>query len=45
MHCLPAKRGYEVTKQVIDGKQSVVFQQAKNRLFSEKAVLYKLLKK
>jgi ornithine carbamoyltransferase len=45
MHCLPAKRGDEVTKQVIDGKQSVVFLQAKNRLFSEKAVLYKLLKK
>ena len=44
MHCLPAKRGDEVTKQVIDGKQSVVFQQAKNRLFSEKAVLYKLLR-
>ncbi|MBI2672533.1 ornithine carbamoyltransferase [Candidatus Woesearchaeota archaeon] len=45
MHCLPAKRGDEVTKEVIDGKQSVVLQQAKNRLFSEKAVLYKLLRK
>lgn len=45
MHCLPAKRGYEVTKEVIDGKQSVVFDQAGNRLYSEKAILLSLLKK
>lgn len=44
MHCLPALRGDEVTKEVIDGKQSIVFIQSKNRLFSEKAILLKLIK-
>jgi ornithine carbamoyltransferase len=45
MHCLPAHRGQEVTSSVLDGPQSVVWQEAENRLHSQKAVLYTLLKK
>ncbi len=43
LHCLPAKRGKEVTSSVIDGSQSVVWDQAENRLHSQKALLISLL--
>jgi ornithine carbamoyltransferase len=44
MHCLPAKRGEEVTDEVIDGKHSAVWRQAENRLHAQKGLLCALLK-
>ncbi len=45
MHCLPAKRGKEVTSEVLDGKNSVVLEQAKNRMYIQQAILIYVLKK
>lgn len=43
MHCLPAHRGHEITDEVADGPQSLLFPQAHNRLHAQKALLAKLL--
>ncbi len=39
MHCLPADRGFEVTNSVLDGPQSIAFDQAENRMHGQKAVM------
>lgn len=43
MHCLPAERGREITDEVIDGHQSVVFDEAENRLWAQGAIIAQLL--
>lgn len=43
MHCLPAHRGIEITDDVLESERSVVFQQAENRMYLQKALLLKLL--
>ena len=43
MHCMPIKRGFEVTSEVVDSSQSVIWEQAENRLYTQNALLCLLL--
>ncbi|MEM4072210.1 MAG: hypothetical protein QXL63_02620, partial [Candidatus Micrarchaeaceae archaeon] len=45
MHCLPAHRGEEITDEVLDGPRSIVWQQSRNKLLLEKAILLYLSEK
>jgi ornithine carbamoyltransferase len=45
LHCLPAHRGEEITDEVMEGGQSLVWDEAENRLHAQKALLVRLLKK
>lgn len=45
MHCLPAHRGEEITGDVLEGKQSIVFDQAENRLHAQKAIMAKFIER
>ena len=44
MHCLPAYYGYEVTKEVAHGKQSVIFDESENRMWAQMAIMITLCK-
>lgn len=44
MHCLPVRRGVEVADRILDGPRSVVIQEARNRLYAQMAVLYRMMK-
>ena len=43
MHCLPAERGVEVTDEVCDSSNSIIFDQAENRMHAQNAIILKLM--
>ena len=44
LHCLPAHRGNEITNEIIDGKYSLVWNEAQNRLYAHQSILFWCLK-